>query len=581
MNWRDWKQRERWAFSLNLVVVLCVVGLTAATVKKVWFSHTSPQPLVTDIEPVVVDDWQSIASEGHLWGPAEADVVVTVFSNFECGACRAFATGPGAVIRAESSRVAYRFRHWPLDYLRFSKPAAVASECAAREGRFWEFHDLVYAKQDSLGLKSVASFAAEAGVHDIESFMTCYEDEETLALVERDRAVAEAVGGTGAPTVIIDGMRFQRQPTTEEIREYLAEHTIIEIAEPEHLPERHLEVVSKIDGEEHMLVPVGWVQLLPNGGVAFSQQQDGQFVVADSAGEVRFRFGGRGAGPGEFRRLSHAGVRGDTLWAFDAMLSRLTFVDLGGELVRTELVPNVKGSGDIPDLAQVAPRAVLSDGTLYALGIPTRGPMADLIGEIYHFFRVTPDWVADAVVEKVPYQPMVYLRRGGEHAMVTVPFARPPIHVISPDGGYSAVVVANQSGHNRGRFSVRVSSTRGEKLYGRSFSFNARAIPRQRMDSALAAIRADGRRELYQELRRRELPEVYAPFVRGVLESNGTLWLRRVYERDYLVCDSTGEPIARAIPPDGVFVLAADSSLVWGIERDALGVESVVRMRVR
>jgi protein-disulfide isomerase len=95
---------------------------------------------------------------------------------------------------------------------RFSYPAARASECAAAQGRFKEFYDLVFAQQDSLGLKPFDRFAKESGVVDSAAFKRCNALTTPVAVVDRDKAVVIGFGGEGTPTIAINGLLYPSPP---------------------------------------------------------------------------------------------------------------------------------------------------------------------------------------------------------------------------------------------------------------------------------------------------------------------------------------------------------------------------------
>jgi protein-disulfide isomerase len=206
--------------SMSIVLAACAIIVTALVVRKEFFGP-SPRILVDGVEggdPVPVADWDSLLTSGHWKGLRDAPVVILTYSDFECPACRAFVlTTLDTIQRKYGDSLAVVFRHWPLDYHRFAMPAARAAECAAVQGRFWEFHDLVYLKQDSLGLKQFSEFASEAGVADTSAYRECVEAQSPLPQVQIDAASARQVGGRGTPTVLVNGRRFPRPPTASEI----------------------------------------------------------------------------------------------------------------------------------------------------------------------------------------------------------------------------------------------------------------------------------------------------------------------------------------------------------------------------
>ncbi len=72
-----------------------------------------------------------------------------------------------------SEDVSVAFVQFPLTFHRFAEPAGKALECAAEQGEMLAYMAAIYAQQDSLGLKKWVSFAAEAGVTDLERFQGC------------------------------------------------------------------------------------------------------------------------------------------------------------------------------------------------------------------------------------------------------------------------------------------------------------------------------------------------------------------------------------------------------------------------
>ena len=109
------------------------------------------------------------------------------------------------------------FRHWPLPYHPLAYPAARAAECAGVQGKFTEFSDALYAQQDSLGVKSFAAFAADAGVPDLPRFAACGLTNDKIPEVERDTKTALALKGRGTPTIIIDGEMLAGVPDSAQL----------------------------------------------------------------------------------------------------------------------------------------------------------------------------------------------------------------------------------------------------------------------------------------------------------------------------------------------------------------------------
>ena len=169
--------------------------------------------------PEPVQDWSALLDGGHHWGNAAAPVTMVTFVDFECPACRRFALDIEQDIRARYSLRDLRvvIRHKPLSYHRLAFHAAKASECAAEQGRFEEMYQLLFQKQDSLGLKSFGGFAAESGVPDIVAFERCTTSNRVDARILADIQAAERAGAKGTPTIILNGLRLPRIPREEEL----------------------------------------------------------------------------------------------------------------------------------------------------------------------------------------------------------------------------------------------------------------------------------------------------------------------------------------------------------------------------
>jgi protein-disulfide isomerase len=197
-------RREAFLNAAAVFVALCTVLLVGFTVFDRFVAQPAPSSRPQRSQ-VRLDNWLPVAAEGHRLGPENADVTVVVFSDFECPICRTFALETFPELEARyPGRVALVFRHWPLTGHRFAYPAARASECAAQQGRFFPFHDLLFSQQREFGLKPFSDFASEAGVQDLPAFDKCYANTEPVESIENDIREAMRVGGIGTPTVMVN-----------------------------------------------------------------------------------------------------------------------------------------------------------------------------------------------------------------------------------------------------------------------------------------------------------------------------------------------------------------------------------------
>jgi protein-disulfide isomerase len=90
-----------------------------------------------------------------------------------------------------------------------SQWAAEASECAADQEAFWDYHDLLYARQagenrGAFNKENLKQFAAELGL-DTQAFNTCLDSGKYAELVGNETAAAQSLGVTGTPAFLING----------------------------------------------------------------------------------------------------------------------------------------------------------------------------------------------------------------------------------------------------------------------------------------------------------------------------------------------------------------------------------------
>jgi len=142
----------------------------------------------------------------HVKGNPDAELTLVEYLDYECPFC-ARATGSAEEVRAWfGDRLRYVPRHLPLSVHPHAERAAVAVEAAARQGRFWEMHELLFRNQDRLETQHLVGYAAELGL-DVDRFVDDLDDVDLLDRVLRDVQSAETSGVRGTPTFFIGERR--------------------------------------------------------------------------------------------------------------------------------------------------------------------------------------------------------------------------------------------------------------------------------------------------------------------------------------------------------------------------------------
>ncbi|HJQ82976.1 MAG TPA: DsbA family protein, partial [Candidatus Binatia bacterium] len=153
----------------------------------------------------------------HRKGDPAAKVAIVEFSDFQCPYCVQAFRDLRDLVRSRPE-VSLVFRHYPLDATcntqvkRTMHPdacrAACAAECAGRQGRFWEFHDVLFENNEHLERDDLFRYAREMGL-DLAAFRACLDDPSTRARVGDDVAAATRAGVTSTPTIFFNGRTIE------------------------------------------------------------------------------------------------------------------------------------------------------------------------------------------------------------------------------------------------------------------------------------------------------------------------------------------------------------------------------------
>jgi len=193
-----------------VVLTVCALIVTGLVVRREIYPPTPAHAEVVD--------WKRYAANGHVMGPAVAAVVVIVFSDFQCPACKMLADDLRIVRENDPQRVRIIYRHYPLPTHTSAMAAAYASECAAVQGRFEAFHDALFAEQSLIGHVSWEHFGSVAALKDPAAFARCMTSEIASAAVARDTVDGNRLGLNATPMLLINGVELRGAPTLSALK---------------------------------------------------------------------------------------------------------------------------------------------------------------------------------------------------------------------------------------------------------------------------------------------------------------------------------------------------------------------------
>jgi len=142
-------------------------------------------------------------------GDKKAKITVVEFADFGCTYSKEVAPIVRAIAQRYSADVRVVFRNFPIEELHpGSTIAAQAGGCAAEQGKFWEYHDAVFASKEQLGVDMISGIAQNIGL-DVKQFARCVDSNYYANAVETDSADGAAAGVTGTPTFFFNGQKVE------------------------------------------------------------------------------------------------------------------------------------------------------------------------------------------------------------------------------------------------------------------------------------------------------------------------------------------------------------------------------------
>lgn len=354
--------------------------------------------------------------------------------------------------------------------------------------------------------------------------------------------------------------------------------------------------IGSIDDPDYVFGPIISLDLGPDGLLYTMHWDEGTIRRWTQDGAPAGSVGRKGEGPGEFEQPTDMGFFGDSLWVWDMDAYRVSYFDLEGEFLGS-VSPKVDLGGRDENPAR--PDRPLRDGTFIgnspawsdgiARGTLTESPYVHMDADGNRLARI---WA-------MPYEPRdvfaILADDGVGGSFSFQPFGDGYSFVVGEDG---MLVLERRAWTGEGEAVVSVTKIGldGDTVFTVAVPYDPVPLAAARFDSAVAAraerwkdnsgpfsaTEADVRDAMYRPS--------YLPAVRGIWQAgDGTIWLRR-YDpvetedgesmTESWILDAKGAPLARALTPAGLSIRVISGDTVWGIERDELDVQYMVRYRL-
>jgi len=138
-------------------------------------------------------------------GPVKALVTIVKFEDFHCPFCKKVQPTLAQVLSKYGEKVRLIHRDFPIDGIHpAARKAHEAARCANEQGKFWQYHDVLYANAPKADAADLKSYAREVGL-DVPAFEKCVANGEFRDVVQKDVEEGTRLGVNGTPAFFING----------------------------------------------------------------------------------------------------------------------------------------------------------------------------------------------------------------------------------------------------------------------------------------------------------------------------------------------------------------------------------------
>ncbi len=178
-----------------LIVILCILLIVIINLLKGYLSQ-GPKDV----------------SRMRTKGDPNAPVKIVEYIDFQCPACARGVAMLNQYYAAYPKKLYLQMKYFPLDGHQHAQLCARYAECAARQGKFWPFHDLLIARQnDWKGLINADPIFQEIGTAvglDKLKLEVCLTNDEVKSVILREKENGVALGIQSTPTYFINDQMF-------------------------------------------------------------------------------------------------------------------------------------------------------------------------------------------------------------------------------------------------------------------------------------------------------------------------------------------------------------------------------------
>ncbi len=152
-------------------------------------------------------------SDSPVLGAKDAPIVMVEFSDFQCPYCARIAPVLKKVVE-QNKDVCLVFKHYPLRKHKLARQAAAAATAAGQQGKFWEYHDLLFKNAKRLNKDIFKKIAMSLGL-DMKKFEADMRSKAVLDKIDKDRRDGRNAEVSGTPSLYINGRKVNKKSLEE------------------------------------------------------------------------------------------------------------------------------------------------------------------------------------------------------------------------------------------------------------------------------------------------------------------------------------------------------------------------------
>lgn len=200
----------------GVLAIIAVVGIGSILYARSQSAGMATEPL--DLSDVADGATLIQRAQPVSLGAEDAPVQVLVFSDYMCPSCGTWAGQIEPRLKpefVETGKVRLMYYDFPLGgSFQYSFVAARAARCAGDQDRYWEYHDRLFATQQTwsyspnMPTSHFMQLASDVGI-DTRAFESCLRSDQHAEVVSANRMLGEQLGVSGTPTIFLNGRQIR------------------------------------------------------------------------------------------------------------------------------------------------------------------------------------------------------------------------------------------------------------------------------------------------------------------------------------------------------------------------------------